>query len=138
MSLFASPAFLRRVLWADAASCLATGGLQLAALDALPTLLGLPSALLLDSGVFLVAYALVVGWLAMRDAPPRVAVGLLAIGNLGWAIGCAALLAGPWLQPTALGFAWVAAQAAVVLVLADLQWMGLRASARRRAGAALA
>jgi hypothetical protein len=30
MSIFASPRFLRLVMWADAASCAATGALQLA------------------------------------------------------------------------------------------------------------
>lgn len=37
------------------------------------------------------------------------------------------------LQPTALGVAWIAMQAAAVLVLADLQWMGLRRGAAPRA-----
>ncbi|HZY20377.1 MAG TPA: hypothetical protein VFE82_18040 [Ramlibacter sp.] len=130
MSFLASPTFLRRVLWADAASCLASGAVQLAALEALPALLGLPRALLLESGLFLLAYALVVGWVATRPQPPRALVALFAIGNAGWAVGCA--LAVAWLAPTALGVAWVAMQAATVLVLADLQWLGLRRSAAGR------
>jgi hypothetical protein len=40
------------------------------------------------------------------------------------------------LAPTALGVAWVAAQAATVLVLADLQWMGLRHTRFQRAALA--
>ncbi|TFZ02408.1 hypothetical protein EZ313_14165 [Ramlibacter henchirensis] len=128
MSTFASsPRFLRGVLWADAASCLATGTLQLSAIDALPRLFGLPQTLLLDSGIFLVAYALMAAWAATREVPPRGWVALFAIGNVAWAIGCAAVVA--LLQPTALGIAWIAAQAVAVLVLADLQWMGLRRGA---------
>jgi hypothetical protein len=124
MSLFTSPRFLRGVLWADAVSCLASGALQLAALDALPRLLGLPHALLLESGIFLVAYGVVVAWLASRRETIRPLVALFAIGNVGWAVGCGAAVY--VLQPTALGIAWIAMQAATVLVLADLQWMGLR------------
>jgi len=131
MSMFASPRFLRGVLWADAASCLATGALQLAALDALPHLFGLPQVLLLDAGVFLVAYALMAAWAASRPVPPRRWVALFAAGNLAWAIGCG--LAVALLQPTTLGVAWIAMQAAAVLVLADLQWMGLRRGAAPRA-----
>lgn len=131
MSMFASPRFLRGVLWADAASCLATGALQLAALDALPRLLGLPQLLLLDSGVFLVAYGVLAAWTASRPVPPRRWVALFAAGNLAWAIGCG--LAAALLEPTALGIAWIAMQAAAVLVLADLQWMGLRRGAAPRA-----
>ena len=131
MSMFASPRFLRGVLWADAASCLATGALQLAALDALPSLFGLPQLLLLDTGVFLVAYGLLAAWTATRAVPPRGWVALFAAGNLAWAIGCGVAVA--LLQPTALGIAWIAMQAAAVLVLADLQWMGLRHGAAPRA-----
>ncbi|KQT08775.1 hypothetical protein [Ramlibacter sp. Leaf400] len=128
MTTFASsPRFLRAVLWADAASCLATGTLQLAALDALSRLFGLPQGLLLDTGVFLVAYALLAAWTATREVPPRKWVALFAIGNVAWAIGCA--IAVFTLQPATPGIAWIAVQAAAVLVLADLQWMGLRRGA---------
>ena len=135
MSIFASPRFLRRVLWADAASCLASGAVQLAAPDALPALLGLPPLLLVDTGIFLVAYALLVGWLAARERPPRGWVAFCALGNLGWAVGCVAAIA--LLHPGALGTGWIAAQAACVLVLADLQWLALRAT-RRHGGVATA
>lgn len=127
MSMFASPRFLRGVLWVDAASCFACGALQLAAIDALPHLLGLPQALLLETGVFLLAYALLAAWTASRPVPPRHWVMLFAAGNLAWAVGCG--LAVALLQPTALGIAWIAMQAATVLVLADLQWMSLRRGA---------
>jgi hypothetical protein len=127
MSITRSPDFLRRVLWADTASCLASGALQLLAIDALGDWLQLPRALLLETGVFLVAYGLLVGWIAMRPVLPRRLVLAIAGGNLGWAAACMLLLlAGPWVQPSALGVAWVLAQAATVLVLARLQWLGLR------------
>ena len=134
MSIFSSPEFLPRVLWADAASCVASGLVQLAALDALTGLLGLPRGLLLATGVFLLAYGVTVGIVAARGASPRALVRLFALGNAGWAAGCVAV--GLLLPVTAWGIAWLAAQGLCVLVLADLQWAGLRASARRGAFAA--
>lgn len=126
MSIFASPRFLRNVLFADAASCLATGVLQLAFTEALARLLNLPAPLLTGTGVFLLVYAAAVALVATREPLPRPVVWLLVAGNLGWALGCIALLAGGALAPTGLGMAWVLAQAATVAVLAELQWTGLR------------
>lgn len=126
MSILASPRFLRNVLFADAASCLGTGVLQLAFTDALARLLNLPAPLLTGTGVFLLVYAAAVALVATREPLPRPVVWLLVAGNLGWALGCIALLASGMLAPTGLGMAWVLAQAATVAVLAELQWMGLR------------
>lgn len=126
MTIFSSPRFLRTVLWADAASCIGSGALQLVALDALPTLLGLPLALLVQTGLFLVGYGLVVAWMASQSEPPRRLVALCAVGNLGWAAGCVVAVVA--FQPTAPGIAWIAMQAACVVVLAQLQYLGLRGS----------
>jgi hypothetical protein len=126
MSIFASPRFLRHVMLADAASCLATGALQVALAGPLAALLGLPSALLLATGSFLLGYAAVAAFVATRTPVPRAAVAVFAVGNLGWALACVLLLAGDWVQPTGLGTAWVLAQAVTVLVLAELQRLGLK------------
>jgi hypothetical protein len=126
MSIFASPRFLRNVLFADAASCLATGALQLGFTSQLAQLLNLPAMLLTGTGAFLLVYAATVAFVASRDPLPRPLVWMFVIGNLGWAVACVALLASGWLQPTGLGMAWVLAQAACVAVLAELQWTGLR------------
>jgi hypothetical protein len=133
MSMFASPRFLSRVMWADAASCAATGLVQVAGSDGLARLTGLPGPLLLGTGLFLLGYALLAAWIASRDPSPRLLIALVALGNLGWALGGIALLAGALVASTTLGKAWVIAQIATVLLLADLQWAGLR---RTRIGAA--
>lgn len=140
MSIFASPRFLSRVMWADAASCAATGALQLGATQPLAELTGLPAPLLTGTGVFLLAYALAAAWMARRQPAPRALIGLVVLGNLGWAVGCGALILGSGLALSAWGMAWVAAQAVVVLALADLQWAGLRATreAARQARRAVA
>ncbi len=63
--------------------------------DSLSRWLSLPASLLLETGVFLVAYAAAVAFVAFRNPIPR-------------------------------SLAWVLAQAAVVVVLAELQWTALR------------
>jgi len=134
MSIFSNPRFLPRVMRADAASCAATGVLQLALAQPLAALLHLPAPLLQGTGAFLVGYAAVAAWLATRNpraAFTRAAVGVIAMGNFGWAVGCIALLAAGGLAPTGWGIAWVLAQVATVVVLAELQWLGLRRTASR-------
>ena len=135
MSRFASPRFLSRVMWADAASCAATGALQLGFNGAMAVLTGLPAALLTGTGVFLLAYAAAAAVMAAQRTPPRTLIGLVVAGNFGWAAGCIALLASGAVAVTALGTSWVVAQAVTVVVLAELQWTGLRRT-RPRGGVA--
>jgi len=126
MSILSSPRFLHRVLWADAASCLATGLLQLLFTGQLARLLGLPPALLTGTGLFLLVYAAAVALVATRQPLPRPVVWLFVAGNVIWAIDCVVLLLSGWIAPTPLGEAWILAQALTVAVLAELQFMGLR------------
>ncbi|MGJ7562840.1 hypothetical protein ACSFBM_03165 [Variovorax sp. GB1R11] len=137
MSVFASPRFLPHVMWADAASCAVTGALQVAFTGALAALTGLPAPLLMGTGVFLLVYAAAAAFMAGRRTPPRTLIGLVVFGNIGWAAACIALLVSGMFAVTAVGVAWVLAQAVCVIVLAELQWTGLR-RARSRAGMALA
>ncbi|MBJ2158844.1 hypothetical protein [Variovorax sp. IB41] len=138
MSVFASPRFLPNVMWADAASCAATGALQVVFTDALAQLTGLPAALLMGTGVFLLAYAALAAFMATRSTPPRALIGLVIAGNFGWAVACAALLVSGVFAVTALGMAWVLAQALCVVVLAELQWTGLRRTRRTGSRAGMA
>ncbi len=135
MSIFASPRFLPNVMWADAASCAATGALQVAFTGALAGLTGLPAPLLMSTGVFLLAYAAMAAFMASRSTPPRTLIGLVVVGNFGWAVACISLLVSGIFPVTAVGVAWVLAQAVCVIVLAELQWTGLRRS-RGNAGSA--
>lgn len=135
-SLFASPRFLSRIMWIDAVSCAATGALQVGFTDVLARLTGLPGGLLLGTGLFLLAYAAAAAAMACSATPPRTLIGLVAVGNFGWAASCAALLASGVFAVTALGTAWVVAQAVTVVLLAEAQWMGLRATRQARGGLA--
>lgn len=121
--------FLRRVLAADAVSCLAMGLLCAAGAGGLAGPLGLSRALLLEAGLALLGCAAVIGWLASRQAAPRVLVLAVIAGNAAWVLGSLLLLVSPLAAQTTLGGAFVLVQAAAVAVLAELEWIGLRRSA---------
>jgi hypothetical protein len=128
MNLTTSPRFLPAVLWADAASCLASGALQLALAPQLAELLGLPQALLVATGWVLIAVAAFAAWLARGRPASRTGVYLLVAGNIGWVLGCLELAIGS--GATALGIAWLLFQAIAVLALAVLEWAGVRRAPR--------
>ena len=120
-------AFLKRVLLLDSASCLLMGiGLALGA-GMLAGPLGLSEALLSGAGLLLIPLGLFIGWLGTRSVAPAAFVWVVILGNLGWTAESLFVAFG---QPgiTALGTAFVAAQAAAVLGLACLEYAGLRAA----------
>jgi hypothetical protein len=122
MHPFPSPAVLRAVLWADAASGAATAVLQLSMTDALAQWLGLP---LLASGAVLWLFVALAASLASRPLVPPAGLKLLVIGNWAWVAGCVVLLlAGT--AGTTLGQAYLVLQAVAVAVLAELQWLALK------------
>ena len=125
MSVFASPRFLRNVLWADAFSGAASSALHLAAAGVLSSLLGISTGLLWASGVALVVYVALAAYLATCEPIPRGAVWLLIVGNWAWALGCVVLLLSG-AATTPLGQAYLVMQAVAVAALAELEWMGVR------------
>lgn len=121
-----SPTVLRRVLAFDAASGAGTGVLHLLLAPLLSTWLGLPEALLQASGVAIFAFVVLAGWLALQTSPPRAPLMAIVVLNFAWAIACLWLAFGAVVNPTPLGMAYLLVQAAVVLLLAELEWMGWR------------
>lgn len=91
---------------------------------------GLPSALALPTGVFLLVFAAGV-WLV---ASPRTlntrAVATIIVLNLAWVVASAVVLAAGLLPLTSIGMAYAIVQAVAVAILADLEYMGLRKIAR--------
>ena len=124
MNVFASPRFLTTVLRVDAASCAATGLLQLAAAPTLAAWFGLPQGLLTATGWFLLAVCAFALW-ASRAPIRRPAVWILVAGNAAWVLGCVELLV-TGAAGTGLGQAWLVVQALAVGLLAELEWMGLK------------
>lgn len=121
--------FLRRALLADAVVSGAMALLLTFGAGVLTSLLNLPGALLLESGLFLIAYAAFVGLLGSRAAMPKALVLLVIVGNALWTLASVALLLSGAVSPNLLGVAFVVMQAIAVGVFAELQFIGLRKSA---------
>ena len=123
-----SSTFLNRALLADAIfSGVAAVALTLGA-GMLAPLLNLPEVLLRETGLFLIAYTALVGWLASRSTAPKALVWLVIAGNAAWTLGSIALLFSGAVSPNLLGQVFVVAQAIATGVFAELQFIGLRRS----------
>ncbi|MBB4366921.1 hypothetical protein GGD65_007995 [Bradyrhizobium sp. CIR18] len=121
--------FLRRALLADAIfSGVAALGFAFGA-SAFAALFNLPEVLLRETGLFLIAYAALVGWLASRASVAKALVLLVVIGNAAWTVGSIALLLSSAVSPNLAGALMVVAQAIATGVFAELQYVGLRRSA---------
>jgi len=119
---------LRRALLADAVfSGVSAVGLTLGA-GMLAPFLSLPEALLRETGLFLIAYTALVGWLGTRQSVPRALVLLVVAGNAMWTLASIALLFSGAVNPNLLGEIVVVAQAIATGVFAELQYIGLRRS----------
>ena len=126
---FTAPSsLLRKALLADALLSGITG-LALALLAGpLATPLGLAVGLLRWSGIILIPYAAFVARLGKRARIQRPLVFIVVACNAVWALDSVLLLVAGWIEPTLLGEVFVLGQAAVVAVLAELQFIGLRRS----------
>jgi hypothetical protein len=120
--------FLRRAIQADAIFSGVSALLLTFGAGELAPLLNLPAALLRETGLFLIAYAALVGWLGSRQSMPKALVGIVIAGNVAWTVASIALLFSGAVAPNLLGEVFVAIQAITVGVLAELQYIGLRRS----------
>lgn len=123
MRFVASSPLLRNVLIVDAAFSGASGLALAAAAGPLAGQFGLPHALVLGAGVFLMPYAIVVGSLGLFAALPRGLVWFVVAGNALWVVESLVLLAQT--SPTPAGVFAVVAQAVVVAAIAAAQAIGL-------------
>jgi hypothetical protein len=114
---------------ADAVVSGATGLLLVGGASVLAELLALPAALLRASGVSLLPFAALVALLATRAQLPRWGVWAVIAANVLWALDSVLLLVSGWVEPAALGIAFVLAQAAVVALFAEAEYVGLRREA---------
>jgi hypothetical protein len=126
MSTIHPSPFLRKSLLLDAAASGVTAGLLIAGAGLLDGLLGLPVALMREAGLILVPFVAFVGWVGTREEVARSAVWTIVAANALWVAASVGLLVGGWVAPTALGYAFVIAQAAVVALFAELQYAGLK------------
>jgi hypothetical protein len=126
MSTIHPSPFLRKALLLDAAASAATGLLLIAAAGLLDGLLGLPVALMREAGLILVPFVAFVAWVGTRQEVLRGAVWAIIAANALWVIASLGLLVSGWVAPTALGYVFVIAQAAVVALFGELQYAGIR------------
>ena len=117
---------LRFALLADAVASGATGLMMIAGADLLTGLLGLSVALMREAGLLLVPFVALVAYVGTRQNIPHGAVKTIIALNVLWVLASAGLLVSGLVAPTALGYAFVIAQAIVVGVFAELQFTGLR------------
>ena len=120
--------YLRKVLLADAVVSGAAGLAMIGGADITHDLLGLPSALLFWAGVSLVPFVtlLVIIWRSGRA--PGWLIAAIILTNFAWVAGSLFVAFGPAFAPSLFGQVFIVAQAAIVGVLAELQFMGLRRS----------
>ncbi len=125
--------FLHHVLLADALSCAATGLLLSLAAAPLATLLGLPADLLFYAGLSLLPFAALLTWLSTQARIKRPQLLAVTAINGLWVLASIALLLLPAITPTALGYGFVIAQAGAVLLLMELQILGIKKAATEAA-----
>ena len=128
MTSIRASSLLRRVLVVDAVSSGAMGIAMIAFAELFASLLQLPVELVSEAGIVLLPFAAFVGFVASRPEPTRIAVWIIIALNAVWVVDSIMLLFSGWVAPNGLGYAVVIAQAAAVLVLADLEYMGLKRS----------
>jgi small-conductance mechanosensitive channel len=117
--------------WALLADALASGGMALLLLllaAPLAGLLAIPERFLFEVGVILVPYAALVGYLGTRERLPTWIVWAVIAANILWVLDSVLLTMSDWIEPSALGLAFVYGQALAVAAFAELQFIGLRRS----------
>ena len=120
--------FLRRAIQADAIVTGAVALLQTFGAGMLAPMLNLPQALVLETGLFLIAYTALVVWLGTRQSMPRTLVAIVIAGNAAWAVASIALMFSGAVTPNLLGYAFIAVHAISTGVFAELQYIGMRKS----------
>jgi hypothetical protein len=136
MNAIRSWSLLRQVLLVDAVCSGAMGlGLVLVA-QGLAALLQLPATMLKEAGFVLIPFAAFVAWLSLRQHPGPWAVRAVIGLNIVWVADSIFLLFTDWMEPNALGYAFVIGQAVVVGLFAALEYMGLREQTRHHYGRA--
>ena len=123
---------LRLALKLDAAASGALGVLSLAAGPVLDDLLGTPLVLLVPVGLFLVAWAAALWFIATRLRVGGTAVRVVILLNLLYAMDGVVVVATGLFPLTALGIIFVLFQVAAVTLFAAAQFYALRKPDRPR------
>jgi hypothetical protein len=118
--------FLRAVIGLDAAVCDLLGAGFAGGVAMRQT--GLSPAFTQPIGLFLLGYAALLVWLALKPQLPRKAVWGLVAFNTVWAVESVLVVALGWVTPSPIGQALIYVQAAGALGVAGMQTLALRMS----------
>lgn len=117
---------LRNALLLDACVSTAAGLLMVAGSSLLSPLLGLPQPLLFWAGIVLFPFVALLFFLSRQRSVSRLLLVDVVGLNVLWVVASVALVTVGPVAPTALGIAFVLAQAAAVGLFAILQWSAMR------------
>jgi hypothetical protein len=126
-TLLPSP-LLKVALVVDGGSSAAMAAFQLLQGPAWASRFELPPSLLIDTGLFFLAYATLLFGIALRARVPVALIGLIVAGNVAWAVMCVLLPLVGVLTVSTWGLGYLLLQAVAVLLFAALQWRGWRTS----------
>lgn len=118
--------YLKKAIATDAVVSAAASVAMMVGSTFLPDLLGLPAELLFWGGLALIPFVIELALiLRMKQVPAGFIVAIIAI-NAAWVVASLFVAFGPAFAPTLFGKAFVVAQAAVVAIFAELQFLGLK------------
>jgi hypothetical protein len=112
---------LRSILLVDGIVSGAMGLLLIASASVLDSVFDLPVAFLRGLGVVLLPWFALLAVVATRTVIRRTAVRFVIAVNLGWVAASILLLFTGWVEPNALGIAFIIVQAMAVVVFALAQ-----------------
>jgi len=112
---------LRSILLVDGIVSGAVGVLLLAAASLLDAALDLPATFLRGVGIVLLPWFALLAVIATRTVVSRTAVRFVIAVNLGWVAASLVLPFTGWIEPNALGIAFILVQALAVIVFALAQ-----------------
>ncbi|HEU0180122.1 MAG TPA: hypothetical protein VFV58_38285 [Blastocatellia bacterium] len=116
----------RATLLVDAATCAVMGLLMTLISTRLSDLLELPAPLLFYAGLSLFPFSGFFLYVGTRVKTATFLAWATVFGNALWALGSILILLEGWVTPNIFGLCFVLFQAAVVAVLAGLEFIGLR------------
>jgi len=121
--------FLRMVLLADAATCLASALLMIFGSTVLGNLLEMPPKLFSYAGISLLPFTAGLAYMMSRERLLPSVVWTVIVLNLLWTADSFLILATGWVTPNELGYVFVGGQALAVAMFAGLEYAGLKKAA---------
>lgn len=121
--------YLHKVLLADIVVSGAAGLAMIGGADFTHAFLGLPSELLFRAGVALIPFVTMLAMIVRAGRAPTWLITAIIVTNFAWVAASLFVAFGPAFAPSLFGQVFVVAQAAIVGVFAELQFMGLRRAA---------